>query len=94
MHSNWKLLVILDAYVGSKLRQLRLNRMVDPERMSRQLGIGHEVLAEYERGRRPIPTRLLFGLGDHESVSSLIVDTGDRVHRFTDVPSNGVVTIP
>ena len=60
--------MILDAYVGLRLRQLRQNRRADRERVSSDLGIASDVLSEYELGQRTIPARLLFGLACHFDV--------------------------
>ena len=54
--------MILDAYVGSKLRQLRRNRMARLEHVSNALDIGPEVLFQYEVGQQRIPAQLLFEL--------------------------------
>ena len=54
--------VVLDRYIGQRLRQLRHNCCADPARVSEELGIKNETLSAYEQGRASIPARSLFDL--------------------------------
>lgn len=49
----------IDRHVGSRLRQLRLSRGVDPQDLARTLGVSASRLADFEEGRERISAEIM-----------------------------------
>jgi transcriptional regulator with XRE-family HTH domain len=79
----------IDAYIGARLRQLRLFRGLSQERVAEAVGITFQQVQKYESGTNRIPASRLYSLAQYLGVSLDYFFEGVAKQESTEFPDYG-----